>query len=283
MQGLPSHRRLLDALAAALSSRANHPCGSSPPSGPDDPGAARRWLLLTLHVLFPDVVLPALDLLDRRLVSRVSMAAEETGPPAGRNRDGSESSTGVRDCRRDSYACEPDNHGTLALDTVEHPASRRLLTCPSRCPHLYVVQSLASTMGRPRGGREGASPPKIHVVHLDAWSCSCANFALAAFGSQSEAEMSLFKPRTSSSPRPAPLSPTSEDLPSLGGQGVGCETTSFFGGMSIDRRSSRGENMPCCKHLLACVLAEVWSGVNDLIDDRTVSKYELAGIAAGVF
>ncbi|KAF4981803.1 hypothetical protein FZEAL_2476 [Fusarium zealandicum] len=72
MEPLPSHRQLLTALITSISDIAPPPAsstddstalGSIPPS--------QRPRLLTLHVLFPNLVLPALDLLDRGLVTRL--------------------------------------------------------------------------------------------------------------------------------------------------------------------------------------------------------------------
>lgn len=66
-----------------------------------------------------------------------------------------------------------------------------------------------------------------------------------------------------------------------------------FGGMSSDGVGAlhggegdegRGGNVPpCCKHLLACVLAERWAvGLGGYVNERVVSREEMAGIFADV-
>ena len=42
-----------------------------------------------------------------------------------------------------------------------------------------------------------------------------------------------------------------------------------------------GEDVPVCKHLLACVLAERVEGLGDFVEERIVVREELAGWAAG--
>lgn len=51
-----------------------------------------------------------------------------------------------------------------------------------------------------------------------------------------------------------------------------------FGGLSADGRDGAG-GVPCCKHLLACVLAEKWNAVlGGYIEQRLVSREEGAGL-----
>lgn len=42
-----------------------------------------------------------------------------------------------------------------------------------------------------------------------------------------------------------------------------------------------GEDVPVCKHLLACVLAERVEGLGAFVEERIVVREELAGWAAG--
>jgi hypothetical protein len=56
---------------------------------------SHRHLLITLHVLFPGLVLPALDLLERGLVARVALHSSTTG-----HGDGGRGSGGAGDVRR---------------------------------------------------------------------------------------------------------------------------------------------------------------------------------------
>ena len=57
----------------------------------------------------------------------------------------------------------------------------------------------------------------------------------------------------------------------------------FFGGVSQNGLAGAGEDVPCCKHLLACLLAERWQTVlGSYTEEREVSKEELAGVVAGL-
>ena len=65
-----------------------------------------------------------------------------------------------------------------------------------------------------------------------------------------------------------------------------------FGGLSLDgvaammgaREEGHGDRgVPCCKHLLACVLADRWeTALGRYVDVRRVSKEEMAGIMADI-
>lgn len=48
-----------------------------------------------------------------------------------------------------------------------------------------------------------------------------------------------------------------------------------FGGLT------RGDGLPACKHLLACVVAEHCGGFEALVEEREVGVDEVAGWAAG--
>ncbi|KFH44315.1 hypothetical protein ACRE_048840 [Hapsidospora chrysogenum ATCC 11550] len=201
MQNLPSHRQFLTSLIENLSTGQPQPAAINrepPHLIPPD----RRQLLLTLHVLFPSLLLPALDLLDRRLVTHI------------RN---------------------PDAPGSAPLQ-------------------LYVVRSLGTTLGRRR--RDAGYTARSYVVRLGPWNCSCASFALDAFPPGGEIS-----------------SGNSERAEQ------GC---AWFGGMSRDGLEGVRVDVPCCKHLLACLLAERW---NDLlggyVESKEVSREEMAGIVAG--
>lgn len=57
-----------------------------------------------------------------------------------------------------------------------------------------------------------------------------------------------------------------------------------FGGLSYDGLGEDGEAVPpCCKHLLACVLAERWGAMlGRYVIQRTVGREEMAGIFADI-
>lgn len=206
-QSLPSHRQFFNSLLDSVSHEPSaHPGGSNSNNDVEasDQSAHehnRRKLLLTLHVLFPNLLLPALDVLDRKLVTRIFLE--------------------------------------LAQGSTQRPAN-------GSTP-LYVVKSMASTLKR-RQQRDLAS--RSYVVRLGAWNCTCASFTLDAFP-------------------PVPRRTVA------GSENEGQDRWQS-GGLSLDGLS---ESAPCCKHLLACLLAERWETLQDnRVTTRYISRDELAGI-----
>lgn len=200
MQNLPSHRQFLTSLIGSLSAGQSQLGDGEPHLIPPD----RRQLLLTLHVLFPSLLLPALDLLDRQLVASVRTANPK-----------------------------PAETGS----------------------QLYIVKSLGTTLSR--RSRDAASASRSYVVRLEAWNCSCVSFALDAF--------------------PVGMRPAGD------GNDRGEQEERWFGGLSLDSLAGAGEDVPCCKHLLACLLAERWHGfLGGYVESKEVSREELAGMLAGL-
>ena len=60
-----------------------------------------------------------------------------------------------------------------------------------------------------------------------------------------------------------------------GYEGADGEAGWRFGGLT------RGDGVPACKHLLACVIAEHCGGFEALVEEREVGVGEVAGWAAG--
>ena len=93
---------------------------------------------------------------------------------------------------------------------------------------------------------------RTYIVRLASWNCTCASFAFDAFP-----------------PAKSAYGTGHED---------GAMDTSWSGGLSLDGMT---EDMPCCKHLLACLLAERWAVEHeDYVVTRHVTRDELAGIVA---
>lgn len=244
---LPSQRQLLDSLIEALA-RTPLPVAAQPgdaAAGPavalDAAEARRRELLLTLHVLLPSMVLPALDLLDRRLVTRVLV---QERPPRRPGRVGP----------------ADEEHGAAGDEEPPEP------------PYAYFVRSLASTMGRHRG-RGSAPAPRTYIVHLQAWNCSCAAFAIDSFA-HDEGDPG---PRVEASPSPLPSPRPPPRVAHEQRQSVP------FGGIASDDRPGYQRDTPCCKHLLACLLVHSWGdAARACIDERIVTREELAGIVVNI-
>ncbi|KAI6091052.1 hypothetical protein F4821DRAFT_255339 [Hypoxylon rubiginosum] len=308
---LPTHRRFLTSLIDSLT--------SIPVAGPQSaPGhnaiadgnplklipPACRPLFTTLYALYPLILLPALDLLDRRLATRVFVrspqqqqqdeqdgtaqaetggAAKHLSPTLGLGLDQASSNdddnggNGNRqesDVATGSYspAATADNNRS---NTHTHTSSS------GRNHSYYLVRSAQPQQTRRRGGGGGggsnaaASGPR-YVVRLDAWNCSCAAFAFAAF------------PRESNQPQQSyviePASSTSKKTRKKEGERETQTEKWEFGALSADGRDGSGiAGVPCCKHLLACLLAERWSDVlGGYVEERTVGREEGVGMVADI-
>lgn len=82
---VPAHQRLLSSLIASLSESGEcsiQQSQTNPQQQHDEANPRFRSLLLTLHVIFPNLVLPALDLIDRQLVARLQARAETPNEPS---------------------------------------------------------------------------------------------------------------------------------------------------------------------------------------------------------
>ncbi|KAI1809869.1 hypothetical protein GGS20DRAFT_580345 [Poronia punctata] len=182
---------------------------------------AYRPLLTTLHVLYPTTLLPALDLLDRRLVTRVILKEQEQ--------------------------VKEDEETDVERDEEKN----------NKQPIYHLVRSAQTPSKR----RHHAPSGPMYVVRLTSWNCTCAAFAFAAF------------PPLSSSPSSPSFFSSSDPLPAG-------DAKWEFGGRSTDGVNDGG-GVPCCKHLLACVLAERWEAVlGGYMEQRVVGREEGAGLVA---
>lgn len=268
---LPTPRALLTSLTNALSS-IPPAAGTTPqqlhPSNPLKflPPSQARPLLATLHTLYPNVLLTALDLLDRRLVTRI--APEPAAAPP--------------DVPMEAEA-EAEGDGDTPLEEPNF---------------FYLVRSAREPSRRGRRGapaaevlNEGAGP--TYVVQTRAWNCSCAAFAFSAFpaesatpvyhiSSTSASALSLSRRYNAGSGRYEDEKGARKDV---------TEEAWEFGGMSRDGLDPRPGDagmvgtggVPCCKHLLACVLAERWREVlGGYVTEWRAGKEEAAGLVAGI-
>ncbi|KAK1969019.1 hypothetical protein LY78DRAFT_572970 [Colletotrichum sublineola] len=227
---------------------------------------SHRPLLVTLHVLFPSLVLPALDLLDRNLVTRV---VSEPASPSGRGRAGDDPA----DPAPAHHRCSPER----AHDAGAADAQRSSPPFPSqKSPHpekeassaaFYLVRSVASTMTR----RSYAVPTSVlasttYLVRLDAWNCTCANFAFEAFPASTDTAGDVLE---------CEIKDAGADEDPNEGEIGGWQ----FGGLSLDGIDS--DDVPCCKHLLACLLSEQWGNVlGKYVTEKRASREEMAGLVA---
>lgn len=237
-------------------------------------------ILLTLYAVFPRELPFALDLLDRGLVhcfhlqhqDQYGDEEEQQTPdrsgggrlddpdPAGLSSSNTTLDQAQTRCtelpgeavgpdRADHQAQDPQ---TEPFDAMEPQAQARpingddIATTTRRAAGLYYVQS-AQQHARSRYREEN---PVYYEVRLNAWSCSCPAFTISAFPSQM-----------------ADLQVSRAEKPH--------RRYGDFGGVST------GDDIPVCKHLLACYLADKCIQFRGFRKERQVSMEELAGFAAG--
>lgn len=310
---LPTPRVLLTSLLHTLTSspppRQHPPPVKAPDEAVRNPlkllPPSQRALLSTMHVLFPPpMLLQALDLLDRGLVLRVR---EEEAPPArtralisvpgpGVPSQGEEGEEEAEEEERDVFPPQANVHlrsspPLLAPAHAEDESARGAGVEEGSGEKgegsgrgngngtvLYQVRSSQPPRSRFRdagaGTGTGSLGGMVYTVRLAAWNCSCAAFAFSCFPASSS---------SSSSPPRYPLREVwegdradegvSEDA--AGGEDDG-DAGWEFGGWSRDGRD--GGQVPCCKHLLACVLGERWDVLTGYVKERVVGRAEMAGL-----
>lgn len=203
--------------------------------------------VMTLHILFPTLVLPALDLLDRSFVARTRLIDDFS-------------------CCSDQVANDgPDFRDEYVNDQQVHPA-------------MYFVHCLASSVIR-RRGRVQTCLPAHHLIHMNAWSCSCTTFAVESFNGHVQPVRNVSPSSVQSLEEKMPLS--SLPLLATAAEAGSGQKLPAIGGAYGTASSRAAQNLPCCKHLMACVLAEAWPDIlkSDAVDQGTTSL-EMAAIAS---
>jgi len=156
MSSSPTSRAFVTNIVSTISSI---PTTSDSPNPLKNVDGKAKELFLTLHVLFPNELLPALDLLDRGLISRFSVAGTDAGDKNGIHND------------------------ALTAENV-FDATQTESTVPRN--HVYYVRS-AQHRPQPSNSRYSArsyDPTATNYeVRLTAWNCSCPAFAFSAFPS----------------------------------------------------------------------------------------------------
>ena len=272
---LPTTRTFLTSLVDSLS---HYPLASTSSNGlVSNPLAtaspALKSLFLTLHVLFPNELLPALDVLDRGLVTRFIVDYNSET-----RLEGTEQPTEGQGHQEDEETGTGEPHAGAADD-----ATTRLRIEPQ--DRVYYVRSSQpvrgsrySNFGHESGGAGDGESGRAgggiglggtsYEVRLTAWNCSCPAFAFSAFGG------------TAVDSEDQEQGPVNDgEMEDEQGQGDDwmddSELEWRFGGVM------RGKTVLVCKHLLACVLVERWGALEKHVEVRTVGKAEMAGWAAG--
>ena len=347
LRGNPSLAILITRLVASLAQTTAQLPGTSnaAQSGTsnNDPVASlpesTRPALLTLHLLYPHILLDALDLLDRGCVIQLNVSRDAEPRQDHTSTNATQHDTaqdGVLTQQRRAILAEmteADNAGSQGeRDDVDSPLNQhsfaqlgpsgiRAVDQSDECrhyfvrsaqppPHRYTTQSTESPYVQSKG----------YAVHLTAWNCSCPAFAYAAFtddgraSEEANVRIGAVTGHMGNSRNGEDRGKTVPDsslakLPFALRYGFG--GLAFFGGGPFDTladgsrhragltlRSEHAVGLPpCCKHLMACVLAETMPQVFAVVSSesaggapetdirgvikRWVDYEEAAGWAAG--
>ncbi|KAI1118105.1 hypothetical protein F5Y14DRAFT_297369 [Nemania sp. NC0429] len=254
---------------------------TNPPPPPSNPfkliPPAYRPILTTLHVLYPSTLLPALDLLDRRLVTRVILTP------------GTSHIQHNADIQRGQSPTISSHEPSQAEIKDDTPSKKQ---AAAKSPPLYhLVRSAQQPSHRRHHHHHHAQNPfhsgQAYIVRLASWNCTCAAFAFSAFpplptfSSTASASASGYRILPATAPAPESGDTAEPGITDMDVDMDGAENTGEpweFGGLSADGRDGAG-GVPCCKHLLACVLAERWDAVlGAYVEERLVSREESAGL-----
>jgi hypothetical protein len=235
---LPNPRILVTKLLASITPP-NHPSSDSNPL--KDAPPTTKHTLQTLHVLYPNEFLPALDLLDRHLLIRVTI-----------RKDGLQPTTEEPSSPTLSLADEGERD-KLADEGVSVYYVRSAQQARSNYTQSITTGSATSRHYDPLATH--------YEVRTQAWNCSCPAFAFSAFpaGEDEDIEFIQYVP------------------PSIHDERIktGSNDIWEFGGLRL------GSDIPVCKHMLACVLVERCEIFKGFVEERTASLEEIAGWAAG--
>lgn len=210
-------------------------------------------LMLTLHCLFPNELLLALDILDRGLVRRF---AREDQRELQRNCD-------LEENMAFSSSFPPEISSSLNPVVDE--------SVDERVEDLFFVVSASTSAPRFTSTRQ--EEVKGYEVRLRAWNCTCQAFVLSAFrgdlGSELDLESHYHDQR-------------GDEVDDVHGNPTDAARGYCFGGTL-----SRGPTRlfpPICKHLLACFLlvrCPTLFGTGAGTELYRISAKELAGWCAG--
>ncbi|ETI24019.1 hypothetical protein G647_03388 [Cladophialophora carrionii CBS 160.54] len=204
-----------------------------------------RSIFLTLHILFPHELLPALDLLDRQLVTKLIV---------------------------DPFATKPDESAKVG-GGEEPPANVAEVDDPAVPPNsghevFYIQSAFAAekaTGSRHRSRYSRASKTSANYeVQLDSWNCSCPAFSISAF------QCLTLEPPADEQQQEDHAAPI-QDSPTTARRWE-------FGGTET-RKTGR---VPSCKHIVAAVLAKAAPHLfKDSLTERVVRKEEVVAWGSG--
>ncbi|KAK0508108.1 hypothetical protein JMJ35_009192 [Cladonia borealis] len=287
---LPTPQTFLSSLLTTLPP--SNPLNTSPPLPPTS-----RSPFLTLHALFPTLLLPALDLLDRRLLTRFIL-----NPPKPQPQNAEEPTIAANPNNNNA----PQSHSAAGTNKSEIEKKRRIRI-------IYYALSTTSTTSH---SRRAADPTTHYEIRPQAWSCTCPAFAFAAYNNNNPPPSPSLSPipydernmddgnqyRGNNSGSDASnrndiqneendndddeemldIPPSaSAERENIGVSGNDKPGQGWWGGLMRVSKGGEGGEVPLCKHLLASLLAERWEVARDMVEEREVGREELAGWAGG--
>ncbi|EMD59880.1 hypothetical protein GGP41_008985 [Bipolaris sorokiniana] len=294
---LPTNRRFLTRLFNSL---APPPAPSSPdaaasltdddkhhPNPLDSVPPAVKKQLLSLQVLFPTEFVPALDVLDRCLVTRFRIRNHPSSPSVHRQDGHHHEDAAMRLGGDDDDDDDEEMH--MSDDAKNKDATRTFTTKHTSTPHeeatsipihvttttsaydnitkstIYYVQSAQHHRSSRYSTSSSSDQTPTYQVRLTTWSCSCPAFTFAAF------------PATTESPSIPLANHDNDDDDNDENNDTVQDHAWIFGGATL------GDDMPpVCKHLLACLLAEKCNILfGRFVNERWITVDEAAGWAAG--
>lgn len=133
-------------------------------------------------------------------------------------------------------------------------------------------------IGGLRGAGTGGIAAPSYEVRTKAWSCSCKGFAFEAFskgevGEGYEDYENIIDLENENDEEKVMLLDEDEGADEKDGNEW------RWGGLMLQENDVG--DVPLCKHLLACVLAEHWDVAGGLVVERVVGREEMGGWAAG--
>lgn len=263
-----------------------------------------RHLIITLHVLFPGVVLPALEVLERGLVEQVILRSSPDSSREKVKEEEEEQENVVMGEHDEDDRVDDRDHGdrdksgkAKQKEQSTRTAAFYLVRSSQFLNNAHFKRKRKSNMGfGDATDMQGTARGEVdqnriqiqrYLVSLEAWNCTCAAFAFA-FACVSELEnddaVSALAAGEGAATGAGAGRKENEGL-----QGSRRERDKpgsagwTFGGMTLFDVGDHSSVPPVCKHLLSCLLADKWKGaLGRYVRERVVSKEEMAGVVADV-
>lgn len=147
---------------------------------PEETQKSITSLLTTLHFLFPHEFIPALDLLDRMLVTRMIARSEQIATTVSDGRDLFRSRNALPGRTDQSFTSEIHLEKKTSVETNAKVAATREAEM-----EVFYVQSASSqtrlNLSRNGRRRQLSNTSISYEVRLASWNCTCPAFALSAF------------------------------------------------------------------------------------------------------